>query len=129
MKGGRAILVVDGNPLVRAAANRMIQNEHPHVEVVEADRFEAALQLVNTCRPRLVITDIHLKDGDGLKLTEVIANRFSNIIIVIFSNADGPEYEEEALKRGASYFVSKTDPNGGTLMDIVRKCLPRNRKL
>lgn len=128
VKGDRAILVVDVNPLVRTTAKQMIRSEHPEVEVVEAARFESALQIVKSCHPHILITDIHLKDGSGLKLAEVVSTRFPETVIVVFTNADGPEYRDEALRKGASDFVSKTDPNGGVLMDIVRKRLSQHRE-
>lgn len=121
MTGGRAILVVDGNPLIRSTARRMLRNEAPRAEVIEADGFAAALHLVRTRRPEVVITAIHLNEGSGLKLTEKIAADFPDILVIVFSNADETEYRKEALKRGARYFVSKAAPNGGVILDIIRK--------
>jgi DNA-binding NarL/FixJ family response regulator len=114
------ILVVDGNPLARDSARRMLQSEHPGLEVVETDRFEAALRLLKTHRPQVVITDIHLRQGSGLSLTEAIAKRFPDTLVVVFTHDDGPEYKDEALRRGADHFFSKTEPDGEALLDVIR---------
>ncbi len=116
-----AILVVDGNPLARSSAGRMIGSAHPDLVVVEADRFASALDLLEIRRPSVVITDIRLKDGSGLDLSEIIAERFPEVFVVVFTSDDGPEYRNEALKRGADVFVSKTEGGGSVLMEILRR--------
>ena len=120
MPNDPVILIIDDNPLVRLSAGRMIRNLRPELKVAEADRFESALQLVKTHRPLAVITEIHLKEGSGLELAEIIATQFPDTIVIVFTNNDGPEYEAEAMKRGADFFISKTGPGGRTLLDIIR---------
>lgn len=120
MPNNPVILIIDGSPLFRFSAGRMIQNELSDLEVVAADRFESALELVEIHRPLAVITEIHFKDGSGLDLTEIIATRFPDTVVIVFTNNDGPEYEAEALKRGADFFISKTEPGGRTILDIIR---------
>ncbi|WP_373498857.1 response regulator transcription factor [Desulfococcus sp.] len=120
MSNNPAILIIDGSPLFRFSAGRMIRNELPELEVLEADRFESALELVKIHRPVVVITEIHLKNGSGLELTEIIATRFPDTIVMVLTINDGPEYKAEALKRGADFFISKTDPGGRTLLDFLR---------
>lgn len=68
----------------------------------------------------MIITDIHLKEGSGLRLAEVVAERYPDTTVVVFTNEDGPEYQEEALKRGADFFISKAENNGGSIIDIIR---------
>jgi two-component system response regulator YesN len=115
-----AILLVDGNDLVRSTARTMAQEECPGLTFFETDRFESALRLIHDHRPQVVITDIHLKSGNGLTLAETIADRFPGIVIVVFTGDDSQEYREEALRRGADFFISKTESKGGALMDILR---------
>jgi len=124
----RTIMIIDASPLIRSSASRMIQNAFPDLEVIEADRVKPALELLQKRRPMIVITDIHLQEGSGLKLTEVIASRFPDTTVVVFTNEDAPEYEAEALKRGANFFISKTEPNGGSILDIIRGCPPGNEE-
>ena len=40
-------------------------------------------------RPLVVITEIHLKDGSGLSLTEIIATRFPDTIVMVLTINDG----------------------------------------
>lgn len=122
MPVNRAIMVIDASPLIRSSASRMIRNAFPDLEVVETDRVKSALELLQKRRPVMVITDIHLREGSGLMLTEVIASRFPDTTVVVFTNEDAPEYKAEALKRGADFFISKTEPNGGSILDIIRNC-------
>ncbi len=121
MTAVRTILVVDANPLARDSASRMFRRAHAGVRVVATDRLEAALEFLSTQRTDMVITDIHLRQGNGLRLTEAIAKRFPAITVVVFTHDDSPEYRDEALRRGADYFFAKTEPNGRALVDIIRK--------
>jgi DNA-binding NarL/FixJ family response regulator len=101
----------------------MVKNKCPKLRFFETDRFESALRLIAERRPQVVVTDIHLKSGNGLSLTETIAARFPGIAVVVFTSDDGPEYREEALRRGADHFISKTESTGSALADIVRNLL------
>lgn len=122
MAMNRPILVTDASPLVRLSAIRMIRRAFPETEVIGADRLDAALRLVRSRRPMMVITDIHLKKGSGLRLAEVVSERYPDTTVVVFTNEDGPEYQQEALKRGADFFISKAEQNGRSILDIIRRC-------
>lgn len=119
MEPDPVILIVDGSPLIRTAATRMIHKAFPASHVVGADGHEAALELVRRHRPQVVITDIHLREGDGFALSESIAARYPHILVVVFTDQDAPEYRTEALRRGADYFVSKTEADGRVLLRII----------
>ena len=127
MPANRAVMVIDASPLIRSSASRMIRNSFPDLEVVEADRVTSALELLNKRRPMIVITDIHLREGSGLMLTEVIAAQFPDTTVVVFTNEDEPEYKAEVLKRGADFFISKTEPNGSSILDIIKSCPTKNK--
>jgi DNA-binding NarL/FixJ family response regulator len=118
------ILIVDASPLVRSSAGRMIRNAFPELEMLEADRLSSALRKVQHHRPAMVITDIHLKEGSGLKLTEAVEAWFPETTVVVFTNEDGPEYEAEALSRGADFFISKAESGGRAILEVIRSCPP-----
>ncbi len=119
MTAHSTILVVDVSPLVRSCAAWMIHKAFPELEVVETDRFATALELVKTRHPLVVMTDIHLKEGSGLRLAELISAAYPDVVVVVFTNDDAPEYKAEALRRGADFFISKVEPDGTSLIDII----------
>jgi len=127
MSERHSILLVDGNSFLRSSVRRMIRKAFPEVVVAETDRLTPALQIVDATRLVLVITGIHLKEGNGLDLTESIRVRYPDAAIMIFTNEDDPEYMAEAFQRGANFFVSKALPNRSTILNVIKDRLSGNR--
>jgi len=128
MSEKRTILVVDDNPLVRQNVILMVRKSFPELEVLEAERVDAALETVSTYRPLIMITETHVKDKSGLLLTEIVASRYPDTVVAVFTICDSPEYKAEAMKRGADFFISKTEPDGATLLKMIATCLSEDKK-
>ncbi|MFZ7128416.1 MAG: response regulator transcription factor [Desulfobacterales bacterium] len=119
----RTILMVDSSEMMRSAARQMLRTRYPDVKILEADAQETAFDIVKKHRPGLVITDVRLRSGNGLDLTEKIVRHFPDHVVVVFTSDDTPEYEAAALKRGASFFVSKTETSDPRLWRVVQTVL------
>jgi CheY-like chemotaxis protein len=65
-----AILVVDDEPVTRAALDRVL-SEHGH-SVTHAENGRDGLAAAERLRPDIVIMDIRMPELDGLKATESI---------------------------------------------------------
>jgi len=65
------------------------------------------VEAVGSCRPDLVALDLSLPDGSGLPLIEHLRSVASDTRIVVLSMHDGEPYVSEALRRGASGYVTK----------------------
>ena len=73
----------------------------------EATDGEMALQLLQTARPDLVITDIKMPFMDGLQLSKIIKEHMPWVKIVILSGHDEFEYAQEAIKVGVTEYLLK----------------------
>jgi CheY-like chemotaxis protein len=104
---GRSVLVVDDNlyylPLIRTLL------EWDGYDVRTAADAEAALQVLKTFRPRLILMDIELPGMNGLELTRLLkaSPKTHGITIVAFTGWDTPEVEQNALSAGCDGYIAK----------------------
>ncbi|MCP1375450.1 response regulator transcription factor [Dyella lutea] len=102
-----SIVLVDDHAIVREGFKRLIEME-PDLEVVAECRCaDDAVDAINRTSPDLVALDLSLPDGSGLPLIEHLLSVSPGSRIVVLSMHDGEPYVSEALRRGASGFVTK----------------------
>lgn len=105
--GMYSIVLVDDHAIVREGFKRLIEME-PDLEVVaECRSADDAVEAVSRRRPDLVALDLSLPDGSGLPLIEHLRSVADETRIVVLSMYDGEPYVSEALRRGASGYVTK----------------------
>jgi DNA-binding NarL/FixJ family response regulator len=116
------VLLADDQPLVRAGF-AMILGAEDDIEVVgEADDGAAALGLVESLRPDLVLMDIRMPGVDGLAATRQIMAEpaLAGVKVLVLTTFELDEYVFEALRSGASGFLVKhTQP--AELLRAVRE--------
>ncbi|NUR23058.1 response regulator transcription factor [Frateuria sp.] len=102
-----SIVLVDDHAIVREGFKRLIEME-PDLEVIAECRCaDDAVEAINHRRPDLVALDLSLPDGSGLPLIEHLHSLVPDTHIVVLSMHDGEPYVSEALRRGASGYVTK----------------------
>lgn len=65
------------------------------------------MQKIKVFQPDAIFMDLRLPGENGLELTKKIKADYPNIVIVIITNYDLPEYREAAYESKADHFVSK----------------------
>jgi len=65
------------------------------------------MQKIKALRPEAIFMDVRLPGESGLELTRKIKAQYPDIIVVIITNYDLPEYREAAYESRADHFVSK----------------------
>lgn len=73
----------------------------------EAGDGELALQLLQTTKPDLLITDIKMPFMDGLQLCKIVRERMPWLEIVILSGHDEFEYAQAAMQLGVTEYLLK----------------------
>lgn len=104
-----SILLVDDHAAIRAGIRSALTTAG-FTLIHEAASYSEALACVTTSRPKVLIVDIHLGDGDGLSLVTWVRSISRTIPIVVLSLADSDQYIVAAMSAGASAFVSKSSP-------------------
>lgn len=115
------ILVVDDHPLVRDGLRAAIHAALPTALVVEAGDAPEALAAISASHPDLVLLDVNLPGQNGLDLARRIRTADKRVKLLMVSGEADPWTVSEALKAGASGFVTKTRSAGflGQAMQAV----------
>jgi len=119
----KRILIVEDNVIFLQFLRKTLSSRFPSIDILEAANGEEALQKIKLFPPNVVFMDIGLPGENGLELTKKIKARYPNIIVVIVTNYDLPEYREAAYQSKADHFLSKD-----SFLKIINSIIP-NRNL
>lgn len=105
---GYTVLLVDDSLKILGAIKRMLTEILPVKIIGMASTVREAMEMVENLHPRIVILDINLPDGSGLKVLEKINESTSPPRTVILTNSTSPMMRRKCLQLGAADFLDKT---------------------
>jgi DNA-binding NarL/FixJ family response regulator len=117
------ILIVDPNGPFRRSLKKILINRFPFVDIREASDTGDASAMVPDFRPNLLFLELHLPSESGLDLARRIKSAHPDIIVVILTSYDIPEYQEAAAESGIEHLVPKDDWTGEDMIDLVQTIL------
>ena len=100
-------LIVEDSALFRQVFQEALHSRFPSMEIVEAARGEDALERIRERLPDLVFIDINLAGENGLELAKNIKIQYPDLVTIILTNYDLPEYREAAFQYKANHFLPK----------------------
>ena len=103
-------VIIEGNPSFRQELENIFYSRFPPIELIVAPNGRIAMEKIETFPPDLSVINMKLPGEDSLELAQKIKSRHPNVIIIIVSSYDLPEYREAAYRNGADYFISKDSP-------------------
>jgi DNA-binding NarL/FixJ family response regulator len=121
------ILIVDDNAFFLQFLKETLHSRFPSIDILEAANGEEALQKIETLLPNLIFMDIKLPGESGLELTKKIKSKHPNIIIIILTAYDIPEYREAAYQYNANYFLTKGSASKENILALVESILSDRR--
>ncbi|MDQ7250514.1 response regulator [Dongia sedimenti] len=105
----RRVLIVDDDPQVLETVASMLRSIG--FEVICTGGSDAAIALLqDDRRPDVILTDIHMADGDGFELINAVREQGLSIPIVAMSGGSGTmdaDHLELARKLGAAAVIDK----------------------
>ena len=119
------VMIIDDHYTFRKTLRGLLDAKFPFFSYEEAASGKDALQKVKGFLPDLIFMDIKLPGASGLELTKKIKESYPEIIIIILTNYDLPEYREAAKKSGSDYFLSKGISNTKEILELVKSIIPR----
>ena len=117
------ILIVDPNDPFRQSLKKVLMNRFPFIDIQEASDGTEGMDKVNTYDPNLIFLEIHLPAQSGLDLARRIKSDHPEIIIVILTSYDLPEYKTAAEETGVEHLVPKDDWTGEDMIELVHTIL------
>jgi DNA-binding NarL/FixJ family response regulator len=117
------ILIVDPNDPFRRSLKKVLMNRFPLVDVQEAADGNEGLRIMAAVRPDIIFLEIHLPDETGLNLASRIKAHHPDIVIVMLTSDDLPEYRLAVSKSGLEHMVPKDDWTGEDMITLVQSIL------
>ncbi len=106
---GKRIVLVDDHPAVREGLADSINREGGLSVCGQADDRAAALRVIESTLPDLVVIDLTLKSSSGLELIKDIHVRWPSVLILVVSMHDENLYAERVLRAGAQGYITKQE--------------------
>ena len=116
-------LIAEDNSTFRKLLSTILCDKFPSMIIEEAVNAREVLEKVEHFLPDLVFMDISLPEENGLQLTRKIKTSHPDIVVVIFTNYDIPEYRDAALRFGAKYFIAKSSWTSFQIIELVEAIL------
>jgi DNA-binding NarL/FixJ family response regulator len=101
------VLIVDDHALLRAGLAGLLSALEGVEAVGEAADGLKALELVESLRPDILMTDIAMPGLDGLRLAEAVARVSPMTRVIILSMHAESAYVDKALRAGAAGYLVK----------------------
>ena len=113
------LVVVDADPMVRAALRMMLGGDSGLVVVAEASDGEEALRVVPASDADVVLMDIRMPVRDGLSATEELLAADPALKVIVLTTFDTDDMVLRALRIGAAGFLLKDTPPA-RLVEAIR---------
>jgi len=117
------ILIVDPNDPFRRSLKKVLISRFPFVDIQEAADGDEGMQKLEAHHPDLIFLEIHLPAETGLDLAGRIKADYPDIIIVILTSYDLPEYKIAVEQSGIEHMVPKDDWTGEDIIALVQSIL------
>ena len=105
------ILYVEDNPRDADLTVRMLSKTAPHLHIESVSTIDSAIERLGRLASDpldLVLTDMHLPDGDGLSLLNYVRESGLPLAVVVVTGMGDEETAVTALKAGADDYVVKS---------------------
>lgn len=120
------ILVVDDEILVRQGIKHILNWEQDGFQIVgEASNGKEALELIETLRPHIVLTDIVMPIMDGEELTRLIKHNWPEIEVIVLSSFSEFDYVRSTFQSGVSDYILKPHLETEMLLEVLRKTVEK----
>jgi DNA-binding NarL/FixJ family response regulator len=118
----RRVLIVDAHPIVRLGLRRIIEKETDLVVCGELGTAADTRAAISRLHPDVLVSDIDLKEVDGIELVRHVRAHYPNLPILVLSSQDETIYAGRMLSVGANGYIMK-DATGEQFLDSLRRVL------
>ncbi|SFD54883.1 two-component system, response regulator YesN [Paenibacillus catalpae] len=102
------ILIVDDEAIFRRGLRKIIESSSGSWQVAgEAKDGYEALEMVESIKPDVLLTDIRMPRMDGLQLIQIAKERFPKLLVIVLSGFDEFTYLQQSLRHGVRDYLMK----------------------
>jgi DNA-binding NarL/FixJ family response regulator len=116
------VLVIEDHPVLAEGLRQLIGNQPDLACVGVANNTSDAKQLVEECKPDLMVLDLRLKGGDALDLIKTLRVEHPEVKVLVLSQYDELIFAERALRAGAFGYIMKENTTD-EILRALRKVL------
>jgi CheY-like chemotaxis protein len=120
------ILIVDDNAAFRKTLKGILLARFPSTHIREAEDGNRAIKNAEKRTPDLIFMDVRLPGENGFQVTRRIKAANPEIVIIMITSYDSPEYREAAFASGADFFISKTASTAKDVLERVELIISPN---
>jgi DNA-binding NarL/FixJ family response regulator len=122
------VLVADDQAPFRQRMQEMTQCIPWASVVAEAKNGLEAIELVEQCRPDVVLMDIVMPKIDGIEATRRIKKIAPQTKVIAITAYDNAEFPRRSIEAGADLFIKKEELDSETLRECLEKLLMTSDK-
>lgn len=120
------VLIVEDEFIMRQGMKHMLEWEKEGFTIVgEATNGEEALELIDSLKPHIIISDIVMPRLNGVDFSKIIQEKHPDIQIVILSSYDNFEYVKDTFLNGAIDYILKPTLNPNQLLMTLNKAVDK----
>lgn len=102
------VLIIDDEPIIRKGIRNIVNWSNYGCEVCgEAGDGLEGKEIIKSCRPDIVVTDIRMPEVDGLTMIGEIKSIIPDCKVIILTGYRDFDYAQEAIKLGAFDYILK----------------------
>lgn len=101
------LLVADDSELIRSRLVSMLDGIAGIDEIDTAETLVQTLRCVEQKHPTLLILDLHLADGNALRIIPTLKQLAPGMEVVVLTSDDSPFNRARCLQAGADWFFDK----------------------
>ena len=118
-------LIVEDNATFRQMLKEILVTRFPTMEIMEEPDGNELFNKIGAFHPNIIFMDIRLPGENGLELTKKIKTAYPEIVVVILTSYDLPEYRQAARLSRADHFVTKDSATQDFLSLVESIILPK----
>ncbi len=116
------IVLVDDHAMVRQGLRSILDGYADLIVVGEEADGRAAVDMVRSLRPDVVIMDVNLPLVDGIEATRILSNEFPSLVVIGISVRNDPQVRLAMTEAGAVAFLPKESAASQLYETILRHC-------
>lgn len=120
------VLIVDDEMLVRQGIKHHMNWEQHGFQIVgEASNGKEGLELVESLRPHIIITDIVMPVMDGEEFTRIVKRRYPEIEVIVLSSYGEFQYVRSTFQSGVADYILKPKMEAQELLQVLQAAASR----